>query len=85
MKNATNEFVVKDYGRTELAKIYFPLINNESAWRKLKDKIEGDEVLSAQLHRLGYDGHHRWFTIAQVQAIVNRIGSPRPRFHHSVL
>ena len=76
----TNEmkvvFKIQQYGRTELAQIYFPDINPDSAWKKLKHWIDINHDLTETLHTLGYTGCCRSFTPAQVEAIVHFLGEP---------
>ena len=69
-------FQIREYGRMELAQIYSPDIQPESAWKKLKRWIEASPGLINQLNALGYDGSARSFTPAQVHLIVDRIGEP---------
>ena len=69
-------FRIKEYGRTELAQMYSPDIQPESAWRKLKAWIVHKPGLMDCLIELGYDGRRRSFTPAMVQAIVDGIGEP---------
>lgn len=69
-------FRIKEYGRMELAQLYCPDITPESAWKKLKTWIELSPGLADRLRALGYDGHTRSFTPAQVRAIVDGIGEP---------
>lgn len=70
------QFEIREYGRMELAQAYCPDIQPESAWRKLKAWIALRPGLSDRLRELGYNGHTRSFTPAQVQAIVEGIGEP---------
>ena len=60
----------------ELAQLYCPTIAPESAWKKLKSWIALKPGLADRLRALGYDGHTRSFTPAQVHEIVNGIGEP---------
>lgn len=60
----------------ELAQIYCPDIAPESAWKKMKAWIALSPGLTERLRTLGYDGHTRSFTPAQVRAIVEGIGEP---------
>lgn len=69
-------FVIHEYGRIELAQLYCPDIQPESAWKKLKAWIALKPGLSDHLSELGYNGHTRTFTPAQVRAIVDAIGEP---------
>jgi hypothetical protein len=70
------EFRIREYGRMELAQLYCPGIAPESAWRKLKSWIALSPGLAERLRTLGYDGHTRSFTPAQVKEIVDIIGEP---------
>ena len=69
-------FRIQEYGRTELAQLYCPDIAPESAWKKLKSWIALHPGLPERLQSLGYNGHTRSFTPAQVEAIVHDIGEP---------
>lgn len=69
-------FIIRQYGRTELAQMYSPDIAPESAWRKLRRWIEHYPGLTEQLHSLGYVSGARCFTPLQVQAIINALGEP---------
>ena len=68
---------IREYGRTELAMLYFPHIESESAWRKLKNWIEGYPALERELSKAGYEKRQRCFTPYQVQIIVDYIGLPK--------
>lgn len=74
MDNGT--FKLREYGRMELAQAYCPDIAPESAWKKLRSWIELSPGLAERLRALGYDGHTRSFTPAQVRLIVDAIGEP---------
>lgn len=67
---------IREYGRQELAQLYRPDIQPESAWRKLKQWIEQYPGLTDSLSALGYNGHAHSFTPAQVKAIIDAIGEP---------
>lgn len=69
-------FVIRKYGRMELAQLYSPDIQPESAWVKLKQWIDFNPGLANRLRALGYDSHLRSFTPAQVRAIVEALGEP---------
>lgn len=60
----------------ELAQLYCPDIAPESAWKKLKRWICLNHDLTRLLQDLGYDGHSRSFTPAQVRAITEALGEP---------
>ena len=70
-------FIIKQYGRTELAQLYSPDITPEAAWRKLRSWIDYHPQLPETLRQLGYSpGRQRIFTPAQVGAIVEALGEP---------
>ena len=70
------EFKIKEYGRTELARLYSPDITPEAAWKKLRLWIHHFPGLTEQLQSLGYHPRQRIFTPAQVRAIVDALGEP---------
>lgn len=69
-------FRIRQYGRTELALLYSPMLTPSAAWRKLKSWINLNHQLSVRLTSLGYDGHNRSFTPLQVSAIIDYLGEP---------
>ena len=71
-----DNFLIREYGRTELAQLYSPDITSQSAWRKLREWIEGNTALSDELCALGYDGSKRTFTPRMVSRIVYYLGYP---------
>ena len=78
MKNREkDEFKVRTYGRTELALLYSPELNPESAFRRLKRWIIRSPQLSEQLvHQGKLCSSSRTFTPAQVRLIVEMLGEP---------
>lgn len=71
-----NTFVIRAYGRTELAQIYSPNLCPESAFRKLKHWIDLCPGLRGRLEALGGSGRSRSYTPAQVEVIVAALGEP---------
>lgn len=68
---------IREYGRTELAMLYFPHIEPGSAWRKLRNWIELDPALASRLKKSGYQqSSQRHFTPNQVRLIMEHIGWP---------
>ena len=68
---------IREYGRTELAMLYFPHIEPGSAWRKLKNWIDGYPALADRLRKTGYShSTTRCFTPNQVSVIFEFIGEP---------
>lgn len=71
-----NTFVIRAYGRTELAQIYSPNLCPESAFRKLKHWIDLSPGLRDRLEALGGSSRSRTYTPAQVEQIVAALGEP---------
>lgn len=69
-------FIIRAYGRTELAQMYFPAVSAESAWRRLKRWIGLCRPLACELRRIGYDPARRTFTPREVAAIAAMLGEP---------
>ena len=65
-------FVLRQYGKSELALLYFPHLTQQSAWRKLNRWISLNPTLRQQLE--GYE--LRTFTPRQVALIVEQLGEP---------
>ncbi len=72
----TKGFVIRTYGRTELAQLYNPLICSRSALRKLDQWIDRYPGLRVALVALGLLPGARCYTPAMVQIIVNALGEP---------
>ena len=69
-------FIIRAYGRTELARQYSPNIGPHAAWQKLKTWMAIHPTLMQQLTTEGYTPRQRTFTPAQVGLIVNALGEP---------
>ena len=76
MNAAMNTFVIRTYGRTELAQIYCPNLCPEAAFRKLKHWIDLCPGLRDGLSALGGSPRSRSYTPAQVKLIVELLGEP---------
>ena len=70
------KFRIKEYGRTELARLYCPNIEPESAWKKFRKWIALYPGLEARLTEIGYSDRNRGFTPSQVRLIVEALGEP---------
>ena len=70
-RNNNNEPIVRSYGRTELATFYFPKMNPEAAWHKLRSWLG----LNPRLSYL-YAKRTRSFTPAEVSLIFSELGEP---------
>lgn len=69
-----DSFVIRTYGRTELAQIYCPNLCPEAAFRKLKHWIDLCPDLRDGLSALGGSSRSRSYTPAQVRLIVAALG-----------
>ena len=66
----------KQRGRTEMALLYNPDLDNRTAWRRLSAWIDQCEPLKKELEHMGYNGHQRTFTPKQVNRIIHYLGEP---------
>lgn len=69
-------FHIRQYGRTELARMYSPHVCDDAAWRKLRRWMEHSPGLMEQLEATGYCRTQRSFTPKQVKLITDAIGTP---------
>lgn len=69
-------FIIRAYGRTELAQCYFPLLNPQSAYRKLQSWIDYCPHLRERLKATGLNPRSRVYMPVQVRMIVEAIGEP---------
>lgn len=71
-----NSFVIRTYGRTELALLYSPHLCPDAAFRKLRQWIDLYPGLRENLLLQGGSAHSRSYTPAQVGLIVAALGEP---------
>ena len=71
MLSFNSENRVRSYGRTELAKNYFPQMNPDAAWHKLRSWLRENP----RLQHL-YAKRTRSFTPAEVSLIFAELGEP---------
>lgn len=69
-------FIIRAYGRTELAQCYFPTLNPQVAYRKLQSWIDYYPHLRERLNATGLNPHSRVYMPVQVRMIVEAIGEP---------
>ena len=69
-------FVIRAYGRTELAQCYFPNLSPQSAYRKLESWIDYHPTLRERLRSTSTNPHSRVYMPVQVRMIVEAIGEP---------
>ncbi len=75
-KETTNEFVIRAYGRQELACLYFPTSSPRSAWRRLKGWIMLNPRLREALAPNGQMNLLRSLTPREVRMITEELGEP---------
>jgi hypothetical protein len=76
MKDVMKEFVIRTYGRTELAQLYSPELTRQSAFRRLDVWIRRYPGLLQQMYASGYRDKCRVYSPLVVQVIVNALGEP---------
>ena len=69
-------FILRTYGRTELAMLYFPQHTPCAAWRALRHELELCKPLARELRAQGYTTTQRHFTPRQVRTITEHLGTP---------
>lgn len=75
-EESEDRFMVRGYGKGELAMLYMPGICRSGALKQFNRWIERNTRLTAELIETGYDGTERIFTPKQVELIVEYIGEP---------
>lgn len=65
-----NSFVIRTYGRTELAQLYCPELCPEDTFRKLNRWIAFHPGLRENLSALGVSSRSRTYTPAQMRPII---------------
>ena len=71
MYTDTQTPAIRTYGRTELATTYFPQMNPEAAWHKLRSWIRLNPRLEHMYHK-----RTRSFTPSEVSLIFSELGEP---------
>ena len=69
-------FIIRAYGRQELACLYFPMSSPRSAWRRLKGWIMLNPRLREALAPTGRMNLLRTLTPCEVKMIVEELGEP---------
>lgn len=74
----TEKFVVRCYGKSELASMYFPDLRREMAGQKLKRWIRKCTDLSNELNKAEYGCRMqtRAYSAREVRLIVHYLGEP---------
>ena len=69
-------FIIRAYGRTELAQCYFPSLSPQAAYRKLQSWIDYYPHLRERLNASNVNPRSRMYMPVQVRLIVEAIGEP---------
>ena len=69
-------FVIKAYGKSELAMRYCPDVDPHVAANRLRRWIVQTKGLLPALQQTGYNRHAHFFTPLQVSIIVSLLGEP---------
>lgn len=69
-------FIIRAYGRTELAQCYFPTLNPQVAYRKLQSWIDYYPNLRERINATSTNPRSRVYMPIQVRMIVEAIGEP---------
>ena len=74
----TDEFIVRSYGKSELAKLYFPGLHREAAVQKLNRWIRKCTCLYNELTQkeYAYQPTMKTFTAREVRLITYYLGEP---------
>ena len=75
-QQSMEHFIIRAYGRTELAQCYFPTLNPQVAHRKLQSWIDYYPHLRERLQAAGCNPHARVYMPVHVRMIVEAIGEP---------
>jgi hypothetical protein len=70
------KFKMRCYSKSELATLYFPVLQAPSAVRKLMRWIRRCIGLMEKLLAVGYQAENRTFSSAEVRLIVGYLGEP---------
>lgn len=71
-----NEFEIKCYRKSDLAHIYFPEMQQDSAVRKLMRWVKKCKGLMPALEAVNYDAQCQWLSAQEVRLIVENLGRP---------
>lgn len=70
------DFEIRSYSKTELARLYNPQVSDAAARRLLRQWIVYNEQLKKELGMLGTPKHAHIFSPRQVETIVKYLGTP---------
>ncbi|MCD7936283.1 MAG: DUF4248 domain-containing protein [Tannerellaceae bacterium] len=76
MEHNQYSFRIKSYGFQELAILYAPGLQPESASKRLKSWLLANKELTSELYRWGWTRRSRILTPVQVSIIVRYLGEP---------
>lgn len=72
----TELFKVRCYGKSELAHLYFPLLDKKMALKKLTRWIKKCTLLRRELETEDYQPLQKTYTAREVRLIVRHLGEP---------
>ena len=70
------KFVIKSYGVSQLAQLYYPDRSEQSAVRLFRKELHETRGLWRALQEVGYQGYTKVLTRSQVKIIVQYLGEP---------
>lgn len=70
------EFKIRPYSKSQLAKIYFPELSTIAARHRLARWIARCKPLCEQLAESNYNKRSHWYTPNQVRCIISHLGEP---------
>ena len=71
-----DDFEVRSYTKSELARLYNPQLTTSAARRLMRRWIDYNPRLKDELRRLGTPKHAHVYSPRQVQAIAEHLGTP---------
>ena len=69
----SKEFIIRSYGKSQLARLYKPDVQPKSAWNKVREWMEINPRLKTILEKMD---HRRIFLPCEVEVIVRELGVP---------
>ena len=70
------KFVIKSYGVSQLAQLYYPDRSEQSAVRLFRKELYETRGLWKALQKVGYHDYTKVLTRSQVKVIVQYLGEP---------
>lgn len=70
------QFSVRSYKKTELARLYFPELDAKTGVQKIRRWIQRCQPLAKELEAARYRSQQKEFTARQVRLIIRHLGEP---------